>query len=95
MIRATAALLVLALAGCATPPAPRAPVEANCSALCRVPCDTSVPRWTPADPEAPEAWDTYPEQVTFPVVARLRACEVHRQACVQCLDRLTKAGVLR
>jgi len=68
-------------------------VPENCDALCRTPCNLIVPIWTPQDPDSPDAWDSYPEQVTSPVVGQLNQCELHRQACVQCLDRLKKSGL--
>lgn len=71
------------------------PVEEGCEALCRTPCDTSVPVWRPEDPTDPRAWDSYPEQVTIPLQGKAKQCEIHRTSCVQCLDRLKKEGVTR
>lgn len=70
-------------------------VEEGCEALCRTPCDTSVPVWRPEDPTDPKAWDSYPEQVTIPLRGKVQQCDLHRTSCVQCLDRLKKEGVTR
>lgn len=86
--------LVLTLAACRHAPVIIA-VDEGCEALCRTPCDTTVPAWRPADPDAADAWDTYPEQVTIPLRGRVEQCELHRVSCVQCLDRLKAAGVTR
>lgn len=92
-------LLLLAslamLAGCNLLPRKPMPVDEGCDALCRTPCDASIPLWTPADPDAADAWDTYPEQVTIPLRGKVQTCDLHRQSCVQCLDRLKAAGVTR
>lgn len=97
---ARALVLVLAclLAGCKTVPVvapPPEPVPAQCDPRCFEPCDDRLPAWRPADPESPEAWDELPGQVLIPARRRLWSCEGHRQACVQCLDRLRDAGVIR
>ena len=91
-------LLVAAIAllsGCAFLPFKPQPVDEACDAQCRMPCDASVPVWTPLDPGSTEAWDTYPEQVTIPLRGKVLQCDLQRQVCVQCLDRLTAAGVTR
>jgi hypothetical protein len=90
-------LLLGMLTGCALFKAkPRAePVNESCDASCRLPCDTAVPRWAPVDADDPAAWDAYVPQVTIPLAAKLQTCEVARQACVQCLDRLKAAGVTK
>jgi len=90
-------LLLGMLTGCALFKAkPRAePVNESCDASCRLPCDTTVPRWAPVDADDPAAWDAYVPQVTIPLAAKLQTCEVARQACVQCLDRLKAAGVTK
>ena len=54
-----------------------------------------APRWTPPDPESPDAWDTYPPQVTGPLLERAAACEVRRGVCAECLLRLRREGVTR
>lgn len=71
------------------------PVDEGCEALCRTPCDASVPEWKPEDPTDPKAWDTYPEQVTIPLRGKILQCDLHRTSCVQCLDRLKAQGVTR
>lgn len=92
--------LVLAglLTGCKTLPVvapPPDPVPAQCDPRCFEACDIRLPAWRPVDPESPEAWDELPGQVLVPARLRLWNCEGHRQACVQCLDRLRDAGVIR
>lgn len=105
MKRALLAAAALALAACGGPgPAVRTPVVEACAAECRAQCPLTrqlpdgrvvayAPRWAPLDPEAPGAWDTYPPQVTGPLVAALATCDAQRRACVACLDRLKAAGV--
>lgn len=90
-------LLVSLLAGCGMfkRGVKSEPVDESCDASCRLPCDATVPLWRPANPDAPEAWDSYPEQVTIPLKGKVEACDVQRRACVQCLDRLKAAGVTK
>lgn len=102
-----AAAALLALAGCGDRDRlTREPVPDLCPALCFEPCpgtkvdaDGTVvalaPRWEPPDPEAPDAWDTYPLQVTGPLLQREAACEVRRGVCAECLLRLRREGVTR
>ena len=102
-----AAAALLALTGCwGSDRVTREPVPDLCPAMCFKPCPgTSVdadgtvvalaPRWTPPDPESPDAWDTYPPQVTGPLLERAAACEVRRGVCAECLLRLRREGVTR
>ena len=97
MIR-PAALILLALLVCTGATCGRTrpgPVPESCEAICRTPCDTAIPVWLVDDPNDPGAWDSYPEQVTIPLQTKAKACDLHRTACVQCLDRLKAAGVTR
>ena len=71
------------------------PVNEQCDASCRLPCDATVPLWRPTDPDDPKAWDEYPKAVVLPLVDKIEACDVQRQECVKCLDRLKKAGVTK
>lgn len=90
-----AGLIVVALPACRKDVRPAA-VEEGCDALCRTPCETSVPVWNPPGGGLDESdWDTYPEQVTIPLKGKADTCELHRVSCVQCLDRLKEAGVTR
>lgn len=89
-----------ALPGCATVAklVPREPILAQCDAKCYTPCvaadgDTGI-RWD-GSPTDPAMFDRLADQVTLPLADRLRACDVNRQACTQCLDRLKSAGVIR
>lgn len=92
---ALALLFALTLTGCGLLPRKPVPVEEGCDALCRLPCDATVPLWAPRDPDAVDAWDQYPEQVVIPLRGKVLACDLQRQVCVQCLDRLKAAGVTR
>lgn len=101
------ALLCLLLTACPGPvPVVREVPAEDCARECRTPCPLTgvderggvlvlVPRWVPVDPEAPDAWDTYPPQVTLPLRGALAQCEIHRRACVACLDGLKAAGATR
>ena len=99
-----AAAALLALAGCGERDRlTREPVPDLCPALCFEPCpgtkvdaDGTVvalaPRWTPPDPEAPDAWDTYPLQVTGPLLQLTFPVLMIRLGC---LLRLRREGVTR
>ena len=90
------ALAVLLLSGCQLQATRQPmPVDEGCDAACRTACDATVPLWAPDDPDAPNAWDSYPEQVTVPLRGKILQCDIQRQTCVQCLDRLKAAGVTR
>lgn len=73
------------------------PVPAQCNAVCFAPCaadgDTGV-RWE-ADPNNPAAWDALGGEVVPALADKLRVCEVRRQACEQCLQRLEAAKVIK
>lgn len=89
-------MLALALTACGDKNVRPQPVDEGCDALCRTPCETSVPIWNPPGGGASESdWDTYPEQVTIPLKGKADTCELHRVSCVQCLDRLKAAGATR
>ena len=73
------------------------PVPAQCNAMCFAPCvgedgDTGVR--LRADPENAEAWDELGGEVIGALATKLRACEVNRKACDQCLQRLEKRKVI-
>lgn len=102
MKTACIALCAVFLAGChggsgttKEPPA----VLAQCEdAVCRAPCvgedgDTGI-RWD-GSPVDPAAFDALLDDVIEPLAGKLRTCETRRKACVQCLDRLKEAGVIR
>lgn len=98
IVATLAALLVLALAaGCGRTPVvedPPEPVPENCDISCRTPCSTDAIRYRP-DPDTDRALDELVDQVVVPLRVSLDVCDLHRQACVQCLDRLKRAGVTR
>lgn len=100
MVRGTAAvLLVLVFAsGCGrTPvvPTPPEPPPESCAAECRQPCDTAGIELV-LEEGATDAFDQLVLQVVIPLRARLQQCsDIHRGACVQCLDRLREVGVTR
>jgi hypothetical protein len=101
------AALCLLLTACPGPvPEVREPVAEDCPRVCLTPCPLTrddeagrlvaiVPLWQPPDPDAPDAWDTYPPQVTLPLRGALLQCEINRRACVACLDGLKAAGTTR
>ncbi|EPG5379788.1 TPA: hypothetical protein UN285_000412 [Stenotrophomonas maltophilia] len=72
------------------------PVPAQCNEICLLPCtvngDAGV-RWE-ADPNNAEAWDELGGEVVPTLIGKLQTCEVRRGACVQCLQRLDKAGII-
>ena len=88
-------LVAAVLAGCGRNNTRPDAVNEQCDSTCRVPCDTTIPLWKPVDPNSPEAWSSYPKQVTIPLGKKLETCELARQECVKCLDRLKAAGVTR
>ncbi len=107
-IRTRIAALVKALAvsllltGCATGPElpperfTAAPVPAQCDAACTTPCtppSSGWPQWQ-GDPEAPETWDRWPTDVGVPLRELSETCDTARAACVQCLHRLERAGLI-
>lgn len=101
MNRALLSLLVcLPLIGgatCGVRSSTPAPVLAQCDAICYAPClapngDTGV-RWE-GDPAMATTLDAIGEEVVPTLASKLRVCEASRKACVQCLDRLEKNGVI-
>lgn len=95
-MKASAALLVLVLAGCTAtlPPKPEPPVL-DCADQCFEACDTEVPAWSPPDPSKPEAWDFIRPQVIEPLKAKADQCERRRAACARCIDDAVGIGILR
>ncbi len=71
-----------------TPPAIPANCEAKCYEPCTIPADL---KYVPV-PESKRAFDDLAEQVVAPLKLEFDQCDTHRQACVQCLNRLEKAG---
>lgn len=72
------------------------PVPENCDAKCRLPCtvDPNI-QYRGASPNE-SAFDELVRQVVIPLRGELDRCEVeHRQACVQCLDRIKAAGLTK
>lgn len=89
-----AIVLCLLLAGC--PQVKRQRVPAQCNQICFLPCtvdgDTGV-RWE-ADPTDPGAFDALGETVIPALTGKLQQCDVRRQACAQCLQRLDAEKVI-
>lgn len=97
--RVLVALLVLLVAtACGRTPVVPAlpdPPPESCAAECRQPC-TADGIALELEEGAQDAFDQLVLQVVIPLRARLRECsDVHRGACVQCLDRLRAEGVTR
>lgn len=72
---------------------PPEPVPEDCPAQCRQPCDFQA-RFHP-DPDTDDALGELVDQVLVPLRTALDACDLRREVCVQCLDRLRRAGVTR
>lgn len=88
-------LALVACDGPVIPPKPE-PFPLACPAVCFEPCDTAWPEWTPANPDAPEAWDERTEQVDIPAKAKIDRCDMlHRRACADCLRRAEASGAVR
>lgn len=97
---AAACLVALLLTGATCQRRNALPVDAQCNQICFSPCvsdsgDTGV-RWE-ADPNDPKAWDELAgEGGPLEYLSdRLRTCDAHRHACVQCLQRLERAGQIK
>lgn len=89
------ACLLLSACSATTPPvrdkAP--PVDPQCASTCTTTCAPAAwPKWE-GDPADARTWDSLGE-----VGADLREiadrCELSRKSCVQCLQRLERAGVV-
>lgn len=95
-MRLLAAAVALLLSGCQLG-GTRAAVAAQCNSICYQRCvgedgDTGV-RWTAA-PDAAGAFDELGESVVNHLADKLRTCDARRDACVQCINRLDKRGVI-
>lgn len=90
-MKAAVIAVALFLAACSparTPP----PVEAQCDQMCFAPCKSEA-KWE-ADPADPAAFDKLAGETVPALRAETRTCEVRRKACVQCLRRLDRHGVI-
>lgn len=92
------AVLLLLLTACGKEYVRPDPVNAGCDQQCFVPCvkedgDTGL-RWT-ANPDDASAWDALYDEITNPLAAMLRTCEVRRRSCVQCLQHLKDEKVIQ
>ena len=92
-------VLFVALTACRTRGVPMTPppFPAQCDAKCFVPCakengDTGIR--INGDPNVASTFDEIGTTAGTVFAATLRQCDVHRKACVQCLDRLERAGVI-
>lgn len=93
---ALSALLLTGWGSCTARQPP--PVPAQCDAQCFRPCvgereDTGVR--VLGDPAAASTWDEIGGDVNQQLANRLRQCDVRRQACQQCLQRLDKENVIQ
>lgn len=94
-----ALLVAVIVTGCALIPQryKAKAVPAQCDSMCYAPCvakdgDTGV-RVT-GDPNNASTWDEIGELLASTFREKLEACDAHREACVKCLQRQQKAGVL-
>jgi len=85
-------VLFTMLSACASVPGKSVAVNAGCSDLCLTPCPKG--ELGQADGNSAQDWDAL-ALLTLDYADKLRACEVQRQACVKCLDRLREAGVIQ
>ena len=99
MNRAIFLVICMMLAACQTKgvPVTPPPFPAQCDAKCFVPCvkengDTGIR--IQGDPNVASTFDEIGTTAGTVFAATLRQCEVNRKACVQCLDRLERAGVI-
>jgi hypothetical protein len=89
------ALLLLALGLCLTAcnrTRTPVPIEAQCDAMCFVECKSTA-KWN-ASPADPAAFDKLAGETVPALREETRQCDVHRKACVQCLLRLERHGVI-
>lgn len=97
--RAPIAAVALALAGCsAAPTVPvrvtAEPVPAQCAMQCTTGClPADPPQWT-GDPADPATWDRLQADVIDPLQVTAETCDAARHACVQCLRRLERVGLI-
>jgi hypothetical protein len=96
-MRASVALLALALAGCTQQsirPPDLGPVSVSCSAECKASCLPSQwPQWT-GNPDAPETWDALAEQVALPLQEIAKACNAARASCLRCIAGMEGVGIV-
>jgi hypothetical protein len=94
--RAGGALLLM-LAGCAQhsiKPLDLGPLHLSCPAECKATCiPEQWPQWT-GDPDSPQTWDTWPEQVALELRQMVETCESKRAACVRCIGNAESVGVV-
>lgn len=92
-------LLVVVLSGCGLIPQryKSEPVPAQCDAMCYVPCigkdgDTGIR--VEGSPYNAQTWDEIGELLSGPVREKIEQCDVRRESCVKCLQRLNKEKVI-
>lgn len=71
----------------------RDPIPENCNAACRTPCTVDPAIVYAPVPGSIDALNDLVVQVVIPLGGEVPRCDIHRQACVQCLDRLKEAGI--
>ncbi|MGH8081883.1 MAG: hypothetical protein ACREP7_15015 [Lysobacter sp.] len=95
-MRALAIVACLVLAACTTGQH-RGPIAAQCNPVCFDRCvdeqqDTGI-RWD-ADPQDASAFDALAGEVVPALTGKLRTCDVRREACAQCIERLERRGLI-
>ena len=91
VILAVLSILLLTAWGPCSPKVP-APIEAACDQMCFVDC-RSTAQWG-GDPSDPKAWDALAGETVPALREETRQCNVKRKACVECLRRLDRHGVI-
>jgi hypothetical protein len=90
--------LALMLCGCDTIGqrfVKREAIPENCDPQCRQSCVLS-PDIKFAEPAGPyNAGDEITKQVVAPLIGAFKQCDLQRQACTMCLDRLKEAGLTK
>lgn len=96
-----AAMLATVLVGCAGIPKFRVavvpdPVPESCDDRCRTPCDLGPgPEDVTIMKDDKDAFDKLVTEALIPSRTATKTCELHRQACVMCLDNLKRIKVTK
>ena len=73
---------------------PPPPVQITCAPQAKERCQTQPPRWSPPDPNSPDAWKLVLPQVVLPMARELNDCDLRVAAAQACLDEAQSKGVL-